>query len=272
MPNTIITLKKSATPAAVPSSLEFGELAINYADGALFYKQANNSIATFSGGGGGGDSFGTVNAAGTLIVADTPGDILTLESGTGITITGDAVNDKITISADLSPALLQANTARTHANAAHLTANAGFGQANTARDQANTATTNAGNAFGQANTADTNAINAFGQANTARTHANASFGQANTAFASSNSVNVYSNSTYVKLTSDSQTITGNINVAGSLSISENLTVSAIVANGTLGTAGQTLTSNGSVVYWSTPSGGGSGISLAEARRVASFRI
>jgi hypothetical protein len=39
-------------------------------------------------------------------------------------------------------------------------------------------------------------------------------------------------------------------------ISGNLTVNAVIANGSLGTSGQTLTSNGSVVYWSTPSGGG----------------
>lgn len=43
----------------------------------------------------------------------------------------------------------------------------------------------------------------------------------------------------------------NVNVTG------NATIKAIVANGSLGTAGQMLTSNGTVVYWSTPSGGGS---------------
>jgi hypothetical protein len=44
----------------------------------------------------------------------------------------------------------------------------------------------------------------------------------------------------------------NVNITG------NATIKAIVANGTIGTAGQMLTSNGSVVYWSTPSGGGGG--------------
>jgi hypothetical protein len=131
MPNTVIALKKSATPAAIPSNLANGELALNYADGKLYYKAANGTIAVFSSGAA-GDSFGTVNAAGTLIVADTSGDILTLEAGTNVTITGDAVNDKITISADLSPALLQANTARTHANAAFDQANAAFSRANSA--------------------------------------------------------------------------------------------------------------------------------------------
>lgn len=167
MSNTVIALKKSATPSATPVSLANGELAINFADGKLFYKHANGTILSIEGGGGGGsgDSFGTVNAAGTLIVADTAGDILTLEAGSGITITGDAVNDKITISG--LNIYNQANTALT-------TGQAAFGKANTSG-------TDAVNAFGQANTAGTDAVNAFGQANTSRLHANASFLQANTA-------------------------------------------------------------------------------------------
>lgn len=101
MPNTVIALKKSATSSAVPSSLANGELALNYADGKLYYKHANGTIVEFSSGSA-GVSFGTINAAGTLIVADTAGDILTLEAGTGITITGDSVNDKVTISSTSS--------------------------------------------------------------------------------------------------------------------------------------------------------------------------
>jgi len=49
--------------------------------------------------------------------------------------------------------------------------------------------------------------------------------------------------------------TVNHNVTG------NLTVKAIVANNSLGTANQVLTSNGSTVYWSTVSGGGGGSAL-----------
>jgi hypothetical protein len=43
MPNTIL-IKKSGTASAVPSSLSYGELAINYADGRLYYKNAAGSI------------------------------------------------------------------------------------------------------------------------------------------------------------------------------------------------------------------------------------
>ena len=140
MANTVIALKKSATPSAAPVSLANGELAINYADGKLFYKHANGTIAAISSGAG-GDSFGTVNAAGTLIIADTAGDILTLEAGSGITITGDAINDKITISAidNISPAFNQANTARDHANAAFLEANSSETIAISAFNKANLA-------------------------------------------------------------------------------------------------------------------------------------
>jgi hypothetical protein len=40
----VITLKKSSTPSQVPSSLADGEIAINYADGKLFYKNSSASI------------------------------------------------------------------------------------------------------------------------------------------------------------------------------------------------------------------------------------
>ena len=90
MANTVITLKKSATPAAAPSSLANGELAINYADGKLYYKSNTGTIKSFvSDLPTVADSFGTVNAAGTLIVADTSGDVLNLVAGENITISGN---------------------------------------------------------------------------------------------------------------------------------------------------------------------------------------
>lgn len=97
MPNTVIALKKSATPSATPTSLANGELAINFADGKLYYKHANGTILSISGSGSGGDSFGTVNANSTLIVADTSGDVLTLIAGDNISIVGDAINDTVTV-------------------------------------------------------------------------------------------------------------------------------------------------------------------------------
>lgn len=48
MANTIL-IKRSDTVAAVPSTLSYGELALNYADGKLFYKNAAGAIVSFSG-------------------------------------------------------------------------------------------------------------------------------------------------------------------------------------------------------------------------------
>jgi hypothetical protein len=95
MSNTVISLKKSSTPSAEPTILANGELAINYADGKLFYKHANGTILPFNTTGG--NAFGTVNANGTLVVAGTSEAILTLISGNNISISADAINDTITI-------------------------------------------------------------------------------------------------------------------------------------------------------------------------------
>lgn len=130
MANTVISLKKSSTPSAAPPDLANGEIAINYADGVLYYKAANGSIASISTG---TSSFGTVNASGTLIFADSLNDVLDIRSGNNIVITGDAINDRLTIDADLSPANSWANTVSGIA----------FGHANAAFDKANDVTTNA---------------------------------------------------------------------------------------------------------------------------------
>lgn len=55
MPNTI-KLKNSGTSSNVPASLEHGELAINYADGKIFYKNSSNAVVEFSSSGGGNSS------------------------------------------------------------------------------------------------------------------------------------------------------------------------------------------------------------------------
>ena len=43
-----IKLKNSGTSSNIPSSLEHGELAINYADGKIFYKNSSNNIVEFA--------------------------------------------------------------------------------------------------------------------------------------------------------------------------------------------------------------------------------
>ena len=48
MPNPPIQLKRSGTAAATPSSLLHGEVALNYADGKLFWKDSSNVIRSFT--------------------------------------------------------------------------------------------------------------------------------------------------------------------------------------------------------------------------------
>jgi hypothetical protein len=188
MANTVIQLKKSGTTSAVPSSLANGELAINYADGKIFYKHSNGTILSFSSGSGGGDSFGTINANGTLVVAGTSGDVLNLIAGNNITFGVDAVNDKITINGDVSAPFAAAN-------AAFLTANSSFANGNTN--------------FTVLQVASNVANNGWLQANTSRTHANAAFLAANSAFATANAA--LSNTSGVTFAGD-LTITGNVGI------------------------------------------------------------
>ena len=47
MPNTI-KIKNSGTAGNVPDSLQYGELAINYADEKIYYKDSSNNIKNIS--------------------------------------------------------------------------------------------------------------------------------------------------------------------------------------------------------------------------------
>lgn len=49
MPNPIL-LKRSSVAGSSPSTLSHGELALNYSDGKLYYKNAANQIVEFAGG------------------------------------------------------------------------------------------------------------------------------------------------------------------------------------------------------------------------------
>ena len=73
MANKII-LKKSNVSSKVPlaGDLDYGELALNYADGKLFYKDSSNNIQEISGGGSGGAS---VSVSTTAPSSPTAGDL-----------------------------------------------------------------------------------------------------------------------------------------------------------------------------------------------------
>jgi len=84
MANTII-LKKSSVAARVPvvGDLQYGELAINYTDGKLYYKTASNTIASFSAASSASSTWikktTTYTAStGDQIIADTSGGAFTI--------------------------------------------------------------------------------------------------------------------------------------------------------------------------------------------------
>jgi len=109
MANTVIQLKYSATPSAIPANLANGEIALNYADGRFYYKNLTGQIVSFSGSSN-VYSFATINANNSLITALSNNSVLTINPGDNIGITPDIINDIITISANLSPANNWANT------------------------------------------------------------------------------------------------------------------------------------------------------------------
>ena len=101
MSSTKVILKKSSVSARIPvvSDLEYGELALNYADGKLYYKKSDNTVDSFgAGGGGASNAFKTIAVSGQSdVVADSDIDTLTI-AGTGlIAVTTNPATDTITI-------------------------------------------------------------------------------------------------------------------------------------------------------------------------------
>lgn len=100
MANTTLQLRKSGETGNVPPSLAYGELALNYADGKLFYKAANGTITYIQSGGGGGsssNSFATINVNSSLILATSPTDTLSFVAGNNVTISACTISKTITI-------------------------------------------------------------------------------------------------------------------------------------------------------------------------------
>jgi hypothetical protein len=91
--NTTIQIKKSVVSGNTPSSLANGEIAINSADGKLFYRTPSGSIASISQA----LSFATVNANSSLILATTSTDTLSFAAANGISIVANTTSKVITI-------------------------------------------------------------------------------------------------------------------------------------------------------------------------------
>ena len=98
--NTTIQIRKSGVTGNVPSSLNYGELAINYYDDKLYQKNAVGNISYFYGANN-GPSFATANANNSLILASVPNDTISFSSANGISITPNTTTK--TIGLGLSP-------------------------------------------------------------------------------------------------------------------------------------------------------------------------
>lgn len=174
MSNTSIQLRKSGVTGNVPANLVYGELALNYADGKLYYRNSSDVITYISGGAS--DSFSTLNVNSTLVFATSPTDILNFTSSNGVTVSADSGTKTINIDDGITYTL--ATEAHQLAQEAYDYANTIIGgnsvddyarnKANGAYDQANTATTLAQSAYDYANTIG-GATSSFGVISVANT-------------------------------------------------------------------------------------------------------
>ena len=104
--NTTIRIKKSVLTGNTPSSLANGELAINSADGKLFYATPTGAISFLTNQ----QSFATINANSSLVLATSPTDTLTLLPGNNISIVANTSTKSITISSTSSGASIGSRT------------------------------------------------------------------------------------------------------------------------------------------------------------------
>jgi len=130
MANTIIRLKESGVPGNVPSTLAPGELAINHADGKLYFGNTTSQVKLFDAitEPVGLDSEIQFNNSGTF---GSDADFRYLTSNNTLLVQTIALSG-VNVGSTLSSSYNQANTATTAAAAAQAKADAGYNQANTA--------------------------------------------------------------------------------------------------------------------------------------------
>lgn len=269
MANTVIQFKRSTvTSAPSAGSLAAAEPAYSYLSDKLFVGSSDGSQVIEIGGryyvnvavqaydaantandravaafnyantlalSGGLTAFSNISVGGVFLVADSNADVLTIQSGNGISITADAGQDSynVTLSATGVSATTYgasdtivptftvdafgritsaANVTITSASAAAAGANA-FAAATIAG--ANTAVGGGANAFTSATIAGANTAVGAG----ANAFAAATIAGANTTVGLG--ANNYSNATFVRLVAGNQTITGNLAISGALIVSGN---------------------------------------------------
>lgn len=97
MANTTVLIRKSGTLGTTPSSLTKGELALNYADGKLWYVNSSGNYQYFYGQNN-GPSFATANINNSLITTTVPNDTLSFAPGSGISLSACTSSKTVTIS------------------------------------------------------------------------------------------------------------------------------------------------------------------------------
>ena len=137
--NSLIQLKRSSVSGNVPDSanLSYGELAINYADGKLFFKNSLDGVDSIYTP----NTFQTVNVNSTLLYSNSPSTTLSLSTNNYITLRGIGSNNTIVIGETLSTTVVPA--AFDKANIAYTTAQAAFDTANSGGSSGNTDSANA---------------------------------------------------------------------------------------------------------------------------------
>jgi hypothetical protein len=143
MANTAIRLKKSGVTGNTPSGLSFGEVALNYADGKLYYKNSLGGTSYITNQ----FSFDTINSNNSLIFAGGVSDTLSFAAGNNVTIRTNTSTKTITINAvipngtDPGPAFNRANSSYAAQNTTAIFANAAFDKANAAYLQGSSGST-----------------------------------------------------------------------------------------------------------------------------------
>lgn len=165
--NTTLVLKKSGISGNTPSFLANGELAINYADGKLYYKNILGGLSAITNS----LSFSNIYANGSLLLASSPSDTLNITAANSITILANTITKTIQIglneslvssfvkkSGDTMTGDLNISSANVYANNLNVVSNltvAGVNVINftqAAFDKANAANSLAQDAYNYANT------------------------------------------------------------------------------------------------------------------------
>lgn len=84
-----VLLKKSSVVGKVPlpGDLDYGELALNYADGKLFYKNTNNAVGQIGGEGTAGGILYVYSRAQTLSVVVNVGNLAVIGRAGTVNVT-----------------------------------------------------------------------------------------------------------------------------------------------------------------------------------------